>query len=57
MLVLFLTAHSDIDSSFKDHLKQLAPFLLSRDQLVVKTINGAPLTGQSLYDIFGVSVM
>lgn len=45
----------EMDSSFKQHLKEIAPFLLSQNRLVVKTINGTPLTGKTLYDIFGVS--
>ncbi len=45
----------DIDSKFKQHLGELAPFLLAPDKLVIKKVNGAPLTGKMLYDIFGVS--
>lgn len=45
---------SEMDSSFREHLKSFAPFLLSPEKLVVKTINGAPLTGKTLLDIFGI---
>ena len=44
-----------MDSSFRQHLCEFAPLLLAPDKLVVKTINGAPLTGKTLYNIFGVS--
>jgi hypothetical protein len=46
----------EMDSSFSHHIKLFAPYILSRDRLVVKTINGAPLTGKMLHDVFGVSL-
>lgn len=45
---------TEMDSSFKQHLKEFAPILLSLSSLVPKAINGVPLTGKTLFDIFGV---
>jgi atlastin len=46
---------SDIDSSFKENLSQLVPLLVSGEGLMVKKINGNPVTGSGLLDCFQVS--
>ena len=53
--VITIPSLAEMDSSFRQHLKTFTSSLLSREHLVAKTINGAPLTGKALYDIFGVS--
>lgn len=45
---------SDIDSSFKENLAHLVPLLVSGDGLMVKKINGNPVTGSGLLDCFRV---
>jgi atlastin len=45
---------SDIDSSFKENLAQLVPLLVSGEGLMVKKINGNPVTGSGLLDCFQV---
>ncbi|CAI8015628.1 Atlastin-1 [Geodia barretti] len=45
----------DIDSSFKENLAQLVPLLVSGEGLMVKKINGNPVTGSGLLDCFQVS--
>ena len=44
----------DIDDDFRDSLSQLVPLLVSRDNLKVKKINGNPVTGSGLLDLFKV---
>ena len=48
MLILF----QDIDEGFKQNLEQLIPSLLSSDKLVVKKINGMPVTCRGLVEYF-----
>lgn len=45
---------SDIDSEFKTCLQDLAPLLLSPECLVLKKINGNPVTGRGLLECFKV---
>ena len=45
---------ADIDSSFKENLSELVPLLVSRESLMVKRINGNPITGSGLLDCFKV---
>ena len=45
---------ADIDSSFKENLVALVPLLVSGDGLMVKKINGNPVTGSGLLDCFQV---
>ena len=48
---------ADIDSEFKEHLHCLAPTLLAPENLIVKKINGTPLTGRGLLECFKVPVI
>ncbi|XP_067938865.1 atlastin-like [Watersipora subatra] len=45
---------TDIESEFKEQLKDMVPYLLSRRHLVVKEISGNPVTGQDLIEYFKV---
>lgn len=47
---------ADIDSEFKEHLHCLAPTLLAPENLIVKKINGTPLTGRGLLECFKVYI-
>ena len=53
---MILCVCADIDSSFKENLAQLVPLLVSGDGLMIKKINGYPVTGSGLLDCFHVSV-
>ena len=44
----------DIDDEFKENLQELAPMFLAPDNLVVKEINGTPVTGRGLVECFKV---
>ena len=46
--------YPDIDTEFKNHLGDLAPLLLSPENLIVKKINGNPITGRGLLECFKV---
>ena len=47
---------SDIDPDFKMHLKTFVKSILSTEQLVVKKINGAGITGNQLYRYMKVNI-
>ena len=44
----------DIDDEFKENLQELAPMFLASENLVVKEINGTPVTGRGLVECFKV---
>ena len=46
---------ADIDSKFKQQLKELAPLLLSPKNLVVKRLGDTPAIGRTLLQCFIVS--
>ena len=46
---------ADIDEEFQDNLRELTPMFLAPDNLVVKEINGTPVTGRGLLECFKVS--
>lgn len=43
---------ADISEEFKTHLQELAPLLLSKDNLIVKEINGTNVTCRALLEYF-----
>ena len=45
----------DIDEGFKQNLRELIPSLLSSENLVVKKINGMPVTCRGLVEYFKAS--
>ena len=51
---MFLTYFSDIDSEFKQFMYELIPHLLKPENLVIKKINGIPMTGKGLLQCFQV---
>ena len=51
----FLFLFQDIDEGFKQNLQQLIPSLLSSENLVVKKINGLPVTCRGLVEYFKAS--
>ena len=46
---------SDIDKKFLDSVREFAPLFLAQDNLVVKEINGTPINGRGLLELFKVS--
>lgn len=50
------TCPVDIDTEFKHYLGELVPLLLAPENLVTKTINGNPITGNGLLQCFRVCV-
>ena len=53
-LLILPPGYLDIDTEFKNHLGDLAPLLLSPENLIVKKINGNPITGRGLLECFKV---
>jgi hypothetical protein len=52
---LIFPSPADIDSKFKQELKELAPLLLSPKNLVVKRLGDTPAIGRTLLQCFIVS--
>lgn len=53
--LLLASIPSDIDTKFKEQLKNLAPLLLSPEKLVVKRLGDTPAIGRTLLQCFIVS--
>ena len=53
---VFLTYFPDIDNEFKQFMYELIPHLLKPENLVIKKINGIPMTGKGLLQCFQVHI-